>query len=376
MLSWVLWLVRVRFLRLTAPNRIGHISLEIDAFVKAGTLGRRPKMLAVLIAPPSATPNTHLAKCWRRHLAVVLDEQWAARLRPFMAYSYLVFDTHRYVLAIDSTAEYVAIQHEWEPRPALLGVATEDQAWGAERLAALGVPTGAWFVCMHSREGGYSPEDEHLHRFRNSDISSYLEAAAAIRARGGWCVRMGDPSMKPLPAIDGLVDYAHSPLRDPRMDVFLCATCRFFLGNTSGLFLVSCVFGVPAIMANAVPLSMVLPFGSADIGVPKLIRRKADGRILPFWELFSTPVANYRFAELYENGGLEVVDNTPEEIRDVALEMLDRLEGKIRYSPEDEALESAFKALMKPGHYTYGSASRVGRDFLREHRDLVIPMGA
>ena len=52
--------------------------------------------------------------------------------------------------------------------------------------------------------------------------------------RGAWCLRMGDPSMRPMPRAPRVIDYAHSAIRSDWMDVFLCARCRFFIGNTSG----------------------------------------------------------------------------------------------------------------------------------------------
>jgi len=69
---------------------------------------------------------------------------------------------------------------------------------------------------------------------RNANISDYTDAMRAIVARGGWCIRVGDPTMRPLDPIPGVVDYARSSSKSDWMDLFLCARCRFFLGNTSG----------------------------------------------------------------------------------------------------------------------------------------------
>jgi len=65
------------------------------------------------------------------------------------------------------------------------------------------------------------------------------------------------------------------------------------------------------------------------------------------------------------------VDNSPEEIRELALEMLDALEGRAAYSQDDLTLQQRFHALIRPGHYAYGSTSRIGRDFLRRHAALL-----
>lgn len=52
------------------------------------------------------------------------------------------------------------------------------------------------------------------------------------------------------------------------------------------------------------------------------------------------------------------------------LEMLDRLEGNINYTMEDEILWQRFQSLPSP----YGSScfnSRMGRDFLRKYAGLL-----
>jgi putative glycosyltransferase (TIGR04372 family) len=191
-----------------------------------------------------------------------------------------------------------------------------------------------------------------------------------IVKRGGWCVRIGDPTMKKMPAMDGVIDYAHSEHRSDWMDVFLCASCVFFLGNSSGPYLISSIFGVPVALANLAPLGVVLPFGKRDIGIPKLLRAVGGG-LLSFREALESPVSNARFAAQYRELGIEVVDNTPEDIASLALEQLGRVFGSIEYTAKDEELQNCFKSLMKESHYTFGSTSRIGRDFLRSYAHLL-----
>ena len=90
---------------------------------------------------------------------------------------------------------------------------------------------------------------------------------------------MGDPSMIPLPAMPGVIDYAHSPLRCDWMDVFLCARVRFMLGSASGMCVLASTFGVPCAVANQSLPTVALPYGTADLFIPKLLRSVPSGSL-------------------------------------------------------------------------------------------------
>ena len=65
------------------------------------------------------------------------------------------------------------------------------------------------------------------------------------------------------------------------------------------------------------------------------------------------------------------VESAPEDIRDLALEMVERLEpGAGKRSNLEDRLQERFAALMRPGHFSYGGVSRVGRDFLTKYESL------
>jgi putative glycosyltransferase (TIGR04372 family) len=193
----------------------------------------------------------------------------------------------------------------------------------------------------------------------------------AIVKRGGWVVRMGDPTMKKLPHMEHVVDYAHLKIKSDWMDIFLSASCRFFLGSNSGPHYAAAVFGVPGAIANYSPMSISLSYGTNDIGIPKLVWSIRENRYLTFGEVFADPISNYRLDSLFTKAGVKVVENSPEDITGLAMEMFDRIENKASYTGEDEILQESFKSLMNPSHYSYGAISRVGRDFLRKYKHLL-----
>lgn len=365
----ILYLMGVRFLPIFV-SRIGHLAVEPDCYLKEGILGLRPGYFGIVLAPSHQVANHHLLNYWRQHLRIVTSPWLCSLLHPLARPKTLEYDVGRYAVAINSSGAAFAIQTKYNGKPPLLSLRESDRKSGWECLQKLGVPEDAWFVCVHCREPGYAP-GEDFHNFRNADIDSYLSAIEAIVDHGGWCIRMGDPTMKPLPAMKHVIDYAHHDIRSDWMDIFLCASCKYFLGSDSGLHAVADVFGTPCAIANKVPMSVVLPYGPSDIGIPKLMWSCKEERYLTFAEVLSAPIGNFRFTRLYSEVGMRVVENSPEDIKDLAVEMLEITEGTVTYSAEDERLQERFKSLVKPGHYSYGASSRVGRDFLRKYAWLL-----
>jgi len=363
------WRPKTRFLR-SASERIGHLAIEPDLFLKELQLGMRPPGKYILVTRPGKVCNPCMLDYWKPLLRIYDHGLMRFLLLPVSRQRSLGIELNEPIIADQKTAGTMKVQAAWGNRPPLLTMREDHRRRGEAVMAKLGLPPGAWWVCVHVREPGYLPAHKYAEDYRNTDINALIPAMDEIVRRGGWCVRMGHPSGKPLAPRKGVIDYAHTPERSDWMDVYLGAGCRFFLGCTSGIAFVASVFGKPVVQANAAPFSTILWYGPQDLGLAKLYVESASGRVLNFAEVFSTKVGNFRRPEDFTEAGLQLRDNTPEEIKDAATDMFEQLEGKTR-TAEDLALERKFLTLMKPGHYSYGSPARVAPSFLRRYRDLL-----
>ena len=369
--SFLFLLMRIRIVVLTSPHRIGHLCVEPDTFLKERFLGLQATFKPVFLIPKDIVANRAMLRLWQQKLSIVTMPALCRILAPFKRFRWVDYPIERYAVAIDSTAASPAIQAKWGSRPPMLMLDEKERMQGFEALEKLGIPRTGWFVCVHSRDGNYSPGDEHLHSYRNCKIGNYRLAMNAIVERGGWCVRVGEPTSIAFPDGERFIDYANSPQKSEWMDIFLAANCHFFLGNSSGLFFLSMVFGRRSALANMVPMSCSLPVGPGDLGIPKLLRSRESGELIMFRSILQSPVSNFRFSWQYEQAGIDVEENSPEDIRDLAVEMLDSLAGEPEREAADEQLQEQFHGLFRPGHYSYGAGSRIGRDFLREHGRLL-----
>lgn len=242
------------------------------------------------------------------------------------------------------------IQQRWETegRPPLLQIDKQKRALLNDLLKGLGVPEGAWYACLHVREAGFHAKWNALYpSARDAEVDAYFLAIRTIRERGGWVIRVGDPTMKPLPAMDGVVDYVHSRLKNQVGDILLTAGCRFFVGTNSGYATIPGIYGVPNVLTNWVPVALPLWFGQ-DVMIPKLFYDRQAERFVDFGTLFSTRLGAIQNIEDFPEH-IEIRGNTPEEINEAVVEMLGRLDGRLTYTPQGRGTAAAiFRPRLPP----------------------------
>lgn len=354
----------VRFILLSMPNVIGHLAAELDCAIRTWRSKRRPTRMLILLISRSFRPNVGVISHAQRHIIVAEGRFTRFLLRPYLNYEFLRLDLRKLILPQSASPYFSFTAAQVGSRPAF-HLTEEDHARGRAVLREMGVPEDRWIVALHFRESGYHPTVGQ--EARNADIQTAALAVREIYKRGGWCIRMGDATMNQAPEWEGLTDYARSPQKSDQMDVYLCGSARMFLGSSSGLVFIASLFGVPVACTNVVPFGTSLMAVAGAVCLPKRVADKS-GRVLSFAETAQHPSAFDNLCESYQPAGLDVIDNTPEEIQDVAIEVLERIDGTYSESAEDIARQNAYKQLVTPDHYCFGSGARIGRDFLRRHK--------
>lgn len=365
--SIVLYCIGIRRLCIFT-DRIGHLAIEPDTLLKAQSLGLIKPKKWFMLAPKHRVANQHLMQYWKMHFSVYDSPFMCFILNSLSLWPFMRYSVSHFINNSKGTQLAYHINTLWKDRPPILTLTQQDNIWGKEQLTQLGIPKNAWFVCIHVREGGFSPVDEALHCHRNGNIDYLIPTIEEIIRRGGWVVRLGDPTMVPLKKIPQVIDYAHHPLRSERLDIVLCAQARFILGNTSGIFLVSSIFGVPSALANMIPMP-TLGLCHYDLSIPKL--HKMNGDYLSFKNVMASEISLYRYASLYKDNQIEVEENSAEDILALTEEMFDRLEGKFVETHDEKALHQQYISLMGPQHYSYGGCSKISVRFLQKHKKLL-----
>jgi putative glycosyltransferase (TIGR04372 family) len=234
-----------------------------------------------------------------------------------------------------------------------LDFTTEEENYGKEMLNKFGLKDNDKFVCLAVRDGAYQlrkiPKrfiDWSYHEYRNWDIDKFILAAEELAKRGYFVFRMGVVVEKPFNSNNPkIIDYANSDLRNDFLDVYLGAKCSFCISTGLGFDYVPTIFRRPIVLL-VTPVACVNQNRENVLLLYKHHVLKKEERKLSLSEIFSHGVAYALDTKIFEEKGIELVENTPEEIRDVVIEMAENLEFKIQPNSEDEELQKTFRSLL------------------------------
>ena len=249
---------------------------------------------------------------------------------------------------------------------------------GNEISEKLGLPKDSWFVCIHARESSYLCDT--FREWQNSDINNYLKAIRYITKLGGYVIRMGDPRMTRIPKMKNVIDYAHSEYKSGLMDLYLSSKARFAIVSNSGFRALPQLFGVPLITVNFYPITPDDIYLESLI-IYKKVYSKSFGRLLKIKEILTNPnLCHYNTDDEYKNAGLEIRENSEDEILYAVIEMITLLtNGKWdKLNDEQRLFQSEIKKYLKNSDHVYGYGDhmfypdtfcRIGINYIREHWD-------
>ena len=167
-----------------------------------------------------------------------------------------------------------------------------------------------------------------------------------------------------------IIDYATSGQRTDFLDVYLGANCHFFLCSDSGIGIVPELLRRPVVYVNWIQLDVLSTWTLHALVIPKKFYLKKEDRYLTFREIIGSELGTAMHAEIYEEHGVELIENTPEEIMAVVWQMEKQLAGTWKTTQEDEALQQQFWSVYG-NHHLKSPNFRIGTMYLRKNRNLL-----
>lgn len=365
--------IRIGFLRC---DRIGHFAANTELYLCERDFKKDCGKTLDLFHYNRKVCNQQLASMWERKLHV-LPWFW---LRPLclIIRSFDCFASYRAVEARGGDRDVDNLLDRFPPH---LEFTAEEEERGKAGLRAMGIPSNAPFVCLTVRDSAYLAQlykgaDTSFHNYRDSDIQNYVLAAETLADRGYYVIRMGAKVRAPINSTHPkVIDYAANGMRSDFMDIYLGAKCEFCISTSTGWDAVPIIFRRPVVYVNQTPIGYLNSFSRRYLGIMKHHFLKNENRKLTLQEIFTHGVGFCMASSDYLSKGVDLIENTPEEIQDVVIEMAERLKGIWQPHEDDEALQRKFweifpvDAVDPNGVPLHGEIrSRYGANFLQKNR--------
>ncbi|MQF94779.1 MAG: TIGR04372 family glycosyltransferase [SAR202 cluster bacterium] len=246
--------------------------------------------------------------------------------------------------------------------PPHLVFSDEEEEMGRQALSEMGLDPDSPFVCFSARDGVWLRHahpritsaygDWTLAELRNASIENYLPAAETLTGLGYSAIRTGKFVAAPIDCPNSqVIDYATKHQSD-FMDLYLAAKCSFYIAQANGVATLPLIFRRPVALTNIYTLAELKNCtNEKNICLPKLNYSHEKGRLLTFRETMDLNLGGaYEFAglkpEVLQQMGVEIVENTPDEIDALALEMHHSLRGEFETTKEDDELHARLVSLV------------------------------
>jgi putative glycosyltransferase (TIGR04372 family) len=375
-LSFIEPFIRVEIGRLYV-ERIGHMAIDTDYYLRRRQLlGSPANTIHIFLASKPA--NQQLLDMFKKHLNIIQDET--------LLYIYEACEKFRKSRFFAPILSFKTSERgDFVKGDVTLKFTEEEEEKGRNNLNKMGICENDWFVCIYARDSEYTKRlyphlDTSHNDHRNADIETFRKAIDYIIEMGGFVIRMGSVVKEAFNYNhDRFIDYSLI-CRNDFMDIYLSAKCKYFLGCDAGIVNVASIFNVPVALVNY-EINGIIPHYRKDLClyIPKITKRKETDELLPFSVFINEFDKMHDVEHMWRCGehdkrGYSRQDNTPEEIFEVAKEMLERLNGTFLQTDHDKELINRYYELYSQDHAFASLAGEkvpLGRDFLRRYEHLI-----
>ncbi|MBU3540793.1 TIGR04372 family glycosyltransferase [Polynucleobacter sp. UB-Tiil-W10] len=223
-------------------------------------------------------------------------------------------------------------------------------------LKKLGLSNGDQYIAFFARDPQFHGGSSTRPSFRDSDITTQIDAMEEMVKLGYKCIRMGKNARNRLGGESkNIIDYAFSPLRSDLLDLYILSKCKFMVSTGSGIDTIPMVFRKPVLYVNFSEWGHMdcVGINQVPLFIPKKFFYVSNKKYLSTTEICKLGVYQYSSEKEYIDNDVWWEDNTSQEIMDAVLEM-ELLVGKNNskchtgYSENQENFSQLVNSLRSP----------------------------
>ncbi len=362
-------------------SRIGHLATNTALYYIKNKKINKSKTLDLFYCD-RLIANRYLLNLWRKKIIIL------PRIFLFSIFNLVI--KFKYTLKFhyadnneggDQDPDQLLLK--FEP---ILKLPDEDIIKGKKILQKLGTDSRK-IILFFARDEAYTNYllskkiDIRFHSYRNANIDNFIFAAEELTKKGYALIRVGSMVNKTIKSkFKYIIDYSNSEYQSDFMDIYLQSVCEFFITSGTGINEVARIFNRPLLYASFTPYAYSPTYQNNIICIYKKYKDIKRNKFLSLNEMFKQNVAQAYHKDIFIKNNIELIDNTPEEIKDAAFEMLVAIKNNFQISEEDKSLQNKFwdiyyENIEKYANYRLGNRKsytiQIGKKFLRENLYLL-----
>ena len=257
----------------------------------------------------------------------------------------------------------------------------EEEERGRRGLLFMGLKPESKFITLIVRDAAYlknqtkessSGVDWSHNNYRDTNIQNYMLAADELVKHGYYVIRMGAVVNEPMNSNNNMViDYATNGMRTEFMDVYLGAKCDFCISTATGYDAIPSIFRRPKLTVNLAHVEYFHSFFLNDLTLFMKIKNKNSGEFLSLKSIIDSGFGRLSRADSFVKSDIELIENTPAEIRDATVEMILRVSGKWNDDWYDRDVQPIIESIFSKSNINGQIQSRFTTSFLKDNMYLL-----
>ena len=352
-------------------TRIGHHAANLDMyFLEKNEQICKPKMkyLDIFYKPGLISANKQLEKMWDKKIFTL---PWFI-IYPLEMLRKKGFFKEDHAFETTARDEYGLLNIS---NPILKFNSSELER-GEKFLKSYGLSPESKFVCLHSRDNAYLDDKKYnYHKFRNANIETFKLACNFLASKNIFVFRMGKTTSKKISFENKkIIDYANCDKRSDFLDIFLGARCTFWLATGSGIDSLAQIFRRPIAYVNQTPIGQITTYKKDALVIFKKYFDRKNKKEISILDLKKKKLAFATSGDDFEKNGINILENTEEEILELTKEMVERININFWESfPETKRLQENFWTIFPYDKKLHGNkTSHIGKNFLEKNKSFYL----
>ena len=323
--------ILIRFAEIPS-NRIGHFAMETDLYLTKKKLNKS-KCIDIFSVQyfDNYICNKKLYNLFKKKILILPS----FFIYPFIINSkyYKIFSNQSFKLNNSNDRDVSNILRKTNPNIILDQSDIETGDKFLYKISSLGPKIK--FAIIIVRDSEYLnkkfKKNWSYHDYRDGNINDYILACEELTKRGYYVFRMGEIVKKKIKTKNPMIiDYATNGMRTELLDIYLAAKCDFCISNITGYDSVPAIFRKPILYTNTTVLGHLPTFSEKYLITIRHHYSKKLNKRLSIKEIFENNIFSLFKTSEFLSKKIILEDNSPEEIRDAAIEMIELITRPIQ----------------------------------------------